>query len=213
MHSIMKTVSAAFALICSLVFAATCQAQQPAAPPMQAEITRSTTGRGIDKAGFASIPFPLKKGAIYDVMRRVNAGVVVNVEGKDVMVPSGDVSLTEKVQAPPPSADGFTAGKIVLVSAKYTMDGNQPRNVKNRLQKLVPQGIITAPVEIFVNDSLSLAVQTQGKIIDGTISATSSTTANINLRVPTKNVLTVEYLFNGEKRTKQAPEGAKMVLP
>lgn len=38
-------------------------------------------------------------------------------------------------------------------------------------------------------------------------------TASVTLRLPSKNVLIVEYMFNGEKRTKQVPEGEKMILP
>lgn len=213
-HQIMKSVLCTFVIVLMVSLSVPpCKAQQPPLTPSEATLNRSTTGRGIDSSGFASISVPLKKGGTYDVVRSVNGGVVLRVDGRDVLVPKGDVSVTEKAPASQPSANGFTPGKIVLISAKYTMQGNQPRNVKNRLQKLVPEGIITAPVEIIVTDALSLAVQAQGATIQGTATANSSTTATITLQMPPKNVLTVEYLFNGEKRTKQAPEGEKLVLP
>ncbi|MCX6848046.1 MAG: hypothetical protein NTY98_03915 [Verrucomicrobia bacterium] len=200
-------------LISAAILGATAALAQNAAKLMQAELLRSTTGRGIDSFGFASLSVPLKKGALYDVVRQENGNVVLTIDGKQVVVPTGAVALTEKLLASVTSNTGFVPGKIVLVSAKYSLDGNPPRNVKNALQKLIPQTIVTEPVQIIVTDALSSAAQDQGNQTQGTVIITPDMRVNVVIRTPTKNVLTVEYLFNGKSFTKQVPEGEKLVLP
>lgn len=109
----------------------------------------------------------------------------------------------------------FTPGQLVLLSAKYSLAGNQPRNVKARVQKYIPTGVISAPIEFLVTDNLSTAAQGQG---DGIQNVTVVVTPTIQavtvqkIEVP-KNVLRVEYSFNGQLMVKEALEGTKMVLP
>lgn len=196
-------------------------AQTPSGP-LQAELMRSTTGRTLDERGLAKGTMPLKKGVIHDVADLKMGYVVLSVNGQKVVVPQNEVALSPKVEAPtatpaegmitPTAAAAFTPGQIVLISAKYTLEGNQPRNVKNRLSKLIPVGIITAPVTILVTDGLSSAAEAQGSVRRGVV------TNNGNQRVitivqPSKNILTVEYSFNGQVRTKQALEGTELTLP
>jgi|GEM_PF-2278002 len=195
-------------LVCAALLGSFLHLAQAAPPVLEATLLRSTTGRGFDSSGLATLSVPLPKGAIYDVVRQENGGVVLKVDGKEVLIPSAAAVVAAKPRLTP-AARGFVPGKIVLISAKYSIEGNQPRNVKNNLQKLIPQTLITAPVEIFVTDALSSAaedgVQTQISISGGSI--------NIFSRSSTKNVLTVQYMFNGRNLVKQVPEGSKLVLP
>lgn len=200
-------------LISAALLGATAALAQNAGKLMQAELLRSTTGRGIDSSGFASLTVPLKKGAIYDVVRQEFGNVVLKIDGKDVVVQTGAVALTEKLLTAVTGANGFVPGKIVLVSAKYSLDGNQPRNVKNNLQKLIPQTIVTEPVQIIVTDALSSAAQDQGNQSQAAVVITRNVILGVVNASPSKNVLTVEYIFNGKNFTKQVPEGEKLVLP
>lgn len=200
-------------LISAALLGATAALAQNAGKLMQAELLRSTTGRGIDSSGFASLTVPLKKGAIYDVVRQEFGNVVLKIDGKDVVVQKGAVALTEKLLTAVTGANGFVPGKIVLVSAKYSLDGNQPRNVKNNLQKLIPQTIVTEPVQIIVTDALSSAAQDQGNQSRAAVVITPDVILGVVTAAPSKNVLTVEYIFNGKNFTKQVPEGEKLVLP
>lgn len=147
-----------------------------------------------------------------------------------------------------PSASGtvlagatFSPGIIELVSARYTLPGNQPRNVKNRLQKLIPTTAISAPVSILVSDELSDAAKAQGTVTTSVgvgAAATSAQATTVGTTTPQgnsasvtqvngvtvgvavvqsqtteKNILTVEYIFNGVRLKKQALEGSQLVLP
>lgn len=119
----------------------------------------------------------------------------------------------------------FQPGVIELISARYTLPGNQPRNVKNRLQKLIPSSVISAPVSIFVSDELSDAAKAQGTVTTAVgvgvgVSTTDDqgTTVGVGVAVAQaqttpKNILTVEYIFNGQKLRKQAAEGTQLILP
>jgi len=178
---------------------------------MQAVLKRSTTGRGFERSGMASLSVPLSKGAIYDVVRQENGGVVLKVNGLDVLVQTDSVLVTEKTQMAVANSAGFVPGKVVLISAKYTLDGNQPRNVKNNLQKLIPQTNLSEPLEIIVTDALSSAALDQGQ--SQTTIVITGNGAGISMNTPSKNVLTVQYLYNGQRFTKQVPEGGKLVLP
>ncbi len=200
------------AMVMAVILHPTLGLAQNALKPLQAELIRSTTGRGIDGSGLANNPVPLPKGAIYDVVRQDNGSVVLIVNGQNVVVQKAAVRVTDKPQVATVSSDGFVPGKIVLLSAKYSLDGNQPRNVKNNLQKLIPQSIITAPIEIIVTDALSSAAQDQGAS-QATVVITSDGTVGISMRKASKNVLTVQYLYNGQRFTKQVPEGKTLILP
>ncbi|MGV3659401.1 MAG: hypothetical protein ACO1TE_04430 [Prosthecobacter sp.] len=208
-------IAATYVLLLTQTFA-----QAKRQPALQAEILRSMTGKGIDAAGFGNIPTPLRKGMIFDVEKHAVGTVILNVDGRKVMVAPGDVRIAEKpaatqAAAVPGAPRGFVPGRILVLSAKYTLAGNQPRNVKNRIQKLIPDGILARPVEILVSDNLSMAAQSQG---DGgqsvAVVVTPKVTAVVvqNTLIP-KNVLTIEYTFNGQRMVKQALEGTRMVLP
>lgn len=205
-------------LLGALVLCLTHAVAQVAVASQQAEMLRSTTGRGQDASGFGNISTPLKKGMIYDVVSQSVGNVVLSVDGVKVTVPSGDVRVSKKEKAyssAPGAPKDFVPGQIVILSAKYTIAGNQPRNVKNRVQKLIPPGVISKPMEILASDSLSAAAQGQG---DGGLSAAVVMTPELFLimmqdtTVP-RNILTIEYSYNGQRYIKQAIEGTKLVLP
>jgi hypothetical protein len=204
-----------------LLVAATAVAQTspdsppPSPPPMQAELLRSTTARTLGPNGLANGTIPLKKGMLFPVLMQKLGFVVLDVNGGRVALDAKEVTITPRPEgagAPPPGtpAPAFTPGQIVLISAKYTLEGNQPRNVKNRLAKLIPAGVITAPVSILVTDGLSSAAQAQDGLATVTGTSDSST---VQVQLTARNILTVQYSFNGQVRTKQAAEGTQLVLP
>ncbi|WP_395752858.1 hypothetical protein [Prosthecobacter sp.] len=122
--------------------------------------------------------------------------------------------------APVVVTNGFVPGTIQLISARYSLPNEAARNVKNRLNKLVPSGVINAPVSILVTDQLSDAALDQGNstiatgaavaVTDGT---TTAGVAQVVVQEQGRNMLTVEYLYNGQKYKKQAVEGSYLVLP
>lgn len=194
--------------------------QAPHLPPQQAEILRSMNGKGIDANGFGNIPMPLKKGMTYDVVKEGVGQVTLDVDGRKVIVPSRDVRISDKpaaTQAAPAAGApaGFVPGKFMVLSAKYTLAGNQPRNVKNRVEKLVPAGMLARPVEILVSDQLSMAAQNQGDGIQSVVVIATPELVAIALQntLNPPNVLTIEYMYNGKRMMKQGVEGTKIVLP
>ena len=195
-----------------LVLSSSLLAQTPApTPTKQATINRATTGRMLNAQGMAEQPVPVRKGFVFDVVEESLADVTLIHNGRKFKVSKGDVSLTEKGAALAPSAGGFQPGTIVLMSAKYTVQGNQPRNVKNRLSKLIPTGVVTEPVSIQVTDDLSSLASGQGNT-NTTVTIDANSAVITRTEAP-KNVLTVEYSFNGQIRRKQALEGSILVLP
>lgn len=185
----------------------------PAAPSMRAELVRSTSGRTLNDRNLADGTMPLKKGMMYDVVEQRMGYVVISANSRKVVVAQTDVTLSPKpvasTQISPSSNSGFTPGEIVLISAKYTLEGNQPRNVKNRLSKLVPTGVVTEPVRIMVSDDLSSAATLES----GRVTVRRSGSNTVFFRGASTNILTVEYSFNGEIRKKQAIEGSYLTLP
>lgn len=188
------------------------QDAQPATK--QAQVIRSTTGRMLTEQGLAENTVPVRKGFTFDVVSETLADVVLSHNGRKFKMAKSDVIISEKsAEQAAASSTSFKPGQIVLLSAKYTVEGNQPRNVKNRLAKLVPQGVVTEPVSIQVTDELSSLAATQGVTTTGTVTSVNSNTAIVTLNEAKKNVLTVEYSFNGQVRRKQALEGSILVLP
>lgn len=199
-------------MVASSIFAQ--KSSEVTAKPLQAQVTRSTTGRTLGPNGLAIGTMPLKKGMIYPVVEQKMGYVVMDAGGGKVVVPQSDVTLSE-MTAPPPTAavpGQFQPGQVVLISARYTVEGNQPRNVKNRLDKLIPKGLITEPISIMVTDALSSLAESQSGVITGVVTDTPSG-AVVQLQGSRKNILTVEYSFNGQVRKKQVPEGAYLTLP
>jgi hypothetical protein len=113
--------------------------------------------------------------------------------------------------------------------------------VKNRLSKLIPTTVISAPVSILVTDSLSDAAKAQADVTTTVVigaTATNAEATTIGTTTPQgnsasitevngvtvgvaaaqsqtteKNLLTVEYLYNGVRYKKQALECTQLVLP
>lgn len=188
-------------------------------------ITRSTSGRVLDERGLASGVMPLSKGGDYNVVEQKVGYLVISVGGKNVSVPPGDASVSKgsvpvrtAPATPPaivmptrleaPASVPVTPGTIELISAKYTLLGNQPRNVKTKLAKLIPAGVIDKSVNILVSDNLSTAAAAQGNTFIVRTGQYSSVT-----KEHPKNILTVEYRFNGQVWIKEAIEGSYMSLP
>ena len=128
--------------------------------------------------------------------------------------------VPQVVGVPVSSGMAFTPGVIQLISARYSLQNDQPRNVKNHLAKLIPKGLITAPVTIQVTDALSTAAQDEGNITRGQAAGVSATQGGVTVGVaevviqsPQANLLTVEYMFNGQRFKKEALEGSYLVLP
>jgi hypothetical protein len=123
--------------------------------------------------------------------------------------------------APTGAVSGFQPGIIELVSARYTLPGNLPRNVKNRLSKFIPDTVISAPISILVSDTLSDAAKAQKDVTTSAGIGASATDANgitigvavVQSQTTEKNLLTVEYIYNGVRYKKQALEGTQLVLP
>ncbi len=198
---------------------------QAPAEYQHALIIRSTSGRVLDDRGFPTSVVPLSKGQDYNVVEQKVGYLVISVGGKKVSVPPGDTTVSKGKVAErsttrpakpiivpagvePPALVAVTPGTIEILSAKYTLMGNQPRNVKTKLLKLIPAGVIDKSVNVLVSDALSTAASSQGNM-----SYVRTSTSTYTLQEHPKNILTVEYLFNGESRTKQAVEGTYMTLP
>jgi len=114
----------------------------------------------------------------------------------------------------------FTPGVIELISARYTLKNDQPRNVKNRLAKMIPKGTITAPVTFQVTDALSDAALDESNVTTAVGAGVSATQNGVTIGVaelvvqgPQRNMLMVEYMYNGQRLKKQALEGSYLVLP
>jgi hypothetical protein len=115
---------------------------------------------------------------------------------------------------------GFVPGVIQLLSARYSLPNEAARNVKNRFAKLVPSGVIHAPVSIQVTDQLSDAALDQGNSTVATGAGVAVTNGTVTVGVAKvvtqeqgRNTLTVEYMYNGQRYKKQAIEGSYIVLP
>jgi len=176
----------------------------------------------------------LSKGMTFDVVSQSFADVILAVEGQKMLVSRQDVRLFDKQPPAQSVVPGFTPGQLIIHSAKYSLEGNQARNVKNRLQKYLPEnGMLTAPVSFAITDDLSTAATNQKQLVietpgPGVIIVPSSETKDEKGRpkkmvivpqtqvtvVPTApNVLTVEYTFSGMRRAKTGIEGQMMTLP
>lgn len=205
---------------------------QTPGPQYKAEMLRTMKGRGIDADGFASVDVPLQKGATYDVVKRGVGQIVLNVDGRNVIVSPREVLLSEKplpafsagtgsgvtggaAPAVAVGPGGFVPGKLVVLSARYSLSGNQSRNVKSKVEKMIPPGDITRPVEILVSDQLSHAAQNEPTAVTQGVAVITPEVVVVGeqTKVTGRNVLTVEYLFNNQRLTKQAFEGTTMVLP
>lgn len=173
----------------------------------QVEVIRSAVGKVLNPAGVPTGDIILNQGQRFDTFVQKPGFVVVKASTSSIAIRDGDYELKDRVAGEARAEAVFVPGKIVLISARYTLEGNQPRNVKLKLSKLIPE-LVTEPVEIMVSDDLSRATANQGNLLKGTVDSQGNVTL-----VEHKNVLTVEYSFNGTVRKKQAVEGSILVLP
>ncbi len=224
----MKTIQALFLLICCSFASAQSQSPAPPPKPQQAEMVRTANGRFVSPDGFTEGDVKLVKGMIFDVDRLDIRGVIVHHAQRKVMIDKQNVRLFDRLPTLQATAEGFTPGQLVLLSAKYTLSGNQPRNVKTRLEKYLPdKGLLTAPLKFVVTDDLSTAagnqqfvvipgqatqvVITPGRNGQNRVIVQPGTPSTVIQTAP--NVLFVEYSFAGKKYRKVAYEGSEMVLP
>lgn len=215
----------AFLLSSSLVCA---QTPNPPAKPQQAEMIRTANGRFVSPDGFTEGDVKLVKGMIFDVDRLDIRGVIVHHAQRKVMIDKQHVRLFERLPSLQATVKGFTPGQLVILSARYTLAGNQPRNVKSRLEKYLPdKGLLTAPLKFIVTDDLSTAagnqqfiiipgqatqvVVTSGRNGQKRVFVQPGTPSTVIQTAP--NVLSVEYSFAGKKYQKVAYEGSEMILP
>jgi hypothetical protein len=204
-------------------------AQQPSADPspkFKATMKRSVTGRILDDRGLAAGNKTLMKDKTYNVLTQELGYVVIQVEQDKVSVPVVEVAVSpgsvgsSSVSDQTPSyrptesptvastSASIPAGNYVLISAKYTLEGNQPRNVKNKIAKLLPDGQVTRTVSFRVTDDICPAAKTQGNSYNVFVTSTRYVVKTRPL-----NVLTVVYTFNDKLVTKEVVEGSVLVLP
>ncbi len=196
-------------------------------PPKQALVVGTVNAEVLAPNGFARGRKEIAKGVIFDIESETLAEVTGKVNGQTIRVSKQVVTLSEKQEALKPTVAGFKPGQLVILSAKYSLEGNQPRNVKTRLQKYLPEnGMLTEPLVFTITDDLSTAAGNQKTIvISGQTSAfviqdprrprnTVVITQTPTTAVQTSpNVLVVEYSFNGKKGRKVGTEGKTMTLP
>jgi hypothetical protein len=185
----------------------------------QAEVLRSISVTKIGPTGFSEGQISLQKGSFYDVEKIVLSNVFINVEGQLVRVPRDDVSISKKVVREADPITGFVPGKIVLLNASYGLPTARPiRNSQTlrALQNMIPRNEITKPVEVLITDAL-LGAQANAQTVVSSSSGNIDYNGNFNMTTQTqkaqKNVLQVEYQYNGEKLKKSALEESVLILP
>lgn len=191
-------------------------------------MVRTANGRFVSPDGFTEGEVKLVKGMIFDVDRLDIRGVIVHHAHRKVMIDKQNVRLFDRLPKLQATVEGFTPGQLVILSAKYTISGNQPRNVKLRLEKYLPdKGLLTAPLKFLVTDDLSTAAGNQQFVVipgqatqviitpggngENRLFVQPGTPSTVIQTSP--NVLMVEYSFAGKKYRKVSYEGAEMELP
>lgn len=186
----------------------------------QAELIRTLSGTKLGPSGFSTADqVKLEKGMIYDVWGIKDAStVVLLVDGDLVLVRKSDLRISNKVvkESVP---DGFIPGRIVFRSAYYGPPDKRPRNdpqVLRILRSMVPGDEILKPVELLVTD-VFLGRNAKGDIdkgwMVGEVDRDGNLSGAVRIPKPKKNVLVVEYQFNGEFHKKSALEESTLVLP
>jgi len=185
----------------------------------QAEILKNVSVTKIGPTGFTEGQISLQKGSFYDVEKVVLSNVFINVDGQLVRVPRDDVSISKKIVREADPISGFVPGKIVLLNASYGPPTARPiRNSQTlrALQNMIPRNEITKPVEVLVTDAL-LGAQANAQTVASSSSGNIDYNGNFNMITQTqkaqKNVLQVEYQYNGEKLKKSAMEESVLTLP
>ena len=186
---------------------------------LQAEILKNISVTKIGPTGFSEGQISLQKGSFYNVEKIVLSNVFLNVEGQLVRVPRDDVSISKKVFREADPISGFVPGKIVLLNASYGLPTARPiRNSQTLrvLQNMIPRDEITKPVEVLITDAL-LGPKANAQAVVNSSSGNIDYNGNFNMTTQTqkaqKNVLHIEYQFNGEKLKKSALEESVLILP
>ena len=213
--SLIVFLSALQLFVCTLILAA----EESSPQVLQAEILRNISVTKIVSTGFSEGQISLQKGSFYDVEKVVLSNVFVNVDGQLVRVPRDDVSISKKIVREADPITGFAPGKIVLLNASYGLP--TPRPIRNSqtlrlLQNMIPKGEITKPIEILITDAL-LGPRANAQTVVNSSSGRIDYDGNISMKTQTqkaqKNVLQIEYQFNGEKLKKSALEESVLILP
>jgi len=194
-------------------------AEETSPQVQQAEILRGISATKIGPTGFSEGQISLQKGSFYDVEKVVLSNVFINVDGQSVRVPRDDASISKKIVREADPVTGFIPGKIVLLNASYGLPTARPiRNSQTlrALQNMIPRNEITKPVEVLVTDAL-LGAQANAQTVASSSSGNIDYNGNFNMITQTqkaqKNVLQVEYQYNGEKLKKSAMEESVLTLP
>jgi len=201
--------------ICKLSFCA----EEVSPQVQQAEILRTISGTKIGSTGFSAGQIPIQKGGIYVVEKISFSDVDINIDGQLVRVRKADVSISKKIHREPDPVTGFVPGRLVVINAYYGLPTVRPTRSPQTLriiQNMIPKVEITKPVEVLVTDALfgpQTEIQTATSFTSGGIDCDG----NINMITHTqnlkKNLLQVEYQFNGEKLKKSALEESVLILP
>jgi hypothetical protein len=191
----------------------------------QAQLIRSGNVQFLGPDGFPVGTQQLSKGVIFDVVEETFSDVFGVLDGRKFRVSRQLVTLTEREGELQSTVAGFTPGQLVIISARYSLEGNQPRNVKSKLLKYLPKdGLLTEPVAFLVSDDLSRSAENQKTLFQSSQTSVTVTdpdtleqvvvTQTQTSGVPSSpNTLVVEYTFNGKKGRKVGIEGREMILP
>jgi len=208
----------AFAFVA--LFSSPLQAEEAEQPPQQAELLRTVSGTRLGPNGFSAGQVRLERGMIYDVKEKKGfSSVVLLVDGDSVEVRESDLRISDKAIKEPDPVTGFVPGRIILRSAYYGAPVERPRNnrqVLRVLQSMVPRNDIDKPVEVLVTDALlgrDAAYQSIKGSMSGQMDIYGNVSGNVQMQKPKKNVLVVEYQYNGQFLKKSAIEEGVLILP
>ena len=195
------------------------QAQDIKPITSQAEMLRNRSGEKLNPNGFTSgVVVQLRKGMFYDVEKTSMGSVILSVDGESVEVPASDVNISKKIIREANPITGFIPGKLVVMSASYgppTRRASPDPLVKRELQKIIPQQDINEPIRIPVTDALYGRKTTSlvGSTTSGRIDEYGNYWETTQTEKTSKNVLKLEYQYNGKTLTKMALEESELVLP
>lgn len=202
------------------LFSLTLHAEEVGQPPQQAELMRTISGTRLGPSGFSAGQVKLERGMIYEVKERKGfSSVVLLVDGESVEVRESDLRISDKVITEPDPVTGFVPGRIILKSAYYGAPTERPRGnrqVLRVLQSMVPRSNIDKPVEVLVTDALlgrDAALQSIQGSMSGQMDDYGNVRGNVQMQKPKKNVLVVEYQYNGQFLKKSALEETTLILP
>ncbi len=186
---------------------------------LQAEILRNISVTKIGPTGFSEGQISLQKGSFYDLEKIVLSNVFISVDRQLVRVPRDDVSISKKIVREADPVTGFVPGMIVLLNASYGLPTARPiRNSQTlrALQNMIPRNEITKPVEVLITDAL-LGPRANTQTVASSSSGNIDYSGNFNMATQTqkaqKNVLQVEYQYNGRKIKKSALEESVLIFP